>query len=203
MPAAVNVIQKTKAAPEQVFYAFTHATALREWLSDAATVIARPGGRVYLAWNSGYTTNGEFTRVEPGKGLGFTWRGRGEPGPTQVTVELKPEGEGTEISLTHAEIGTGEVWKGLEEKFRTDWTNALENLASVLETGIDQRIARRPMLGIFLNDFNAEIARQMGIPVTEGIRIDELMPGLGAEKAGLQKNDVLVSMAGMPLSTLR
>ena len=34
------------ARPEQVFYAFTNASALREWLCDLATVDPRPGGRM-------------------------------------------------------------------------------------------------------------------------------------------------------------
>ena len=33
--------------PEQVYYAFSNASALREWLCDLATVDPRPGGRMY------------------------------------------------------------------------------------------------------------------------------------------------------------
>ena len=201
MPTAARVTQNVKASPEQVFYAFTHGTALREWLCDFATVQPRPDGRIYLAWDSGYTMSGAFTQVEPGKALGFTWLGRGEPGPTRVTVEMTPAGEMTLVTLTHGEIMSGQAWEGLEKKFVIDWTENLENLASVLETGIDLRLARRPMLGIYLNDFDANIARQMGVPVSEGARLDGVVAGMGPANAGLQKDDIMVSLGGMPLKS--
>jgi len=75
----------------------------------------------------------------------------------------------------------------------------LENLKSVLETGIDLRIANRPMLGIFPGDFTEEQATALGVPVREGLRLDGVVDGMGAQKAGLQKDDVLVEMAGHPI----
>jgi S1-C subfamily serine protease len=55
------------------------------------------------------------------------------------------------------------------------------------------------MLGIMLSDFNAEIAKSMGLPVSSGVRIDGTVPGMGAEAAGLQSGDVIVGMAGYPV----
>ena len=51
------------------------------------------------------------------------------------------------------------------------------------------------MLGIFGNDFNAEIAADLGVPITEGMRLAGTVEGMGAEKAGLQADDVIVEMA--------
>ena len=48
------------------------------------------------------------------------------------------------------------------------------------------------MLGILLNDFNPEIAQKMGLPITEGIRLSGVVEGMGAQKAGLQADDVMV-----------
>jgi uncharacterized damage-inducible protein DinB len=76
------------------------------------------------------------------------------------------------------------------------WKNALENLASVCETGEDLRFVSRPMLGIILDEFNEEIAEKLGVPVTEGIRLRGTVDGMGAQTAGLQENDVLVSIGG-------
>ena len=76
----------------------------------------------------------------------------------------------------------------------------LENLASVLETGQDLRIVRRPLLGINIGDFGPERAAQFGIPVNEGIRLEDVVPGMGADQAGLQKNDVIVSVSGKPVT---
>jgi hypothetical protein len=55
------------------------------------------------------------------------------------------------------------------------------------------------MLGIFLNDFNADIASHLNIPVKEGVRIDDVAEGMGAQAAGLQKDDLVVKMAGEPV----
>jgi hypothetical protein len=80
----------------------------------------------------------------------------------------------------------------MRQNFQYSWENALENFTSILETGKDLRIVNRPMLGILLNDFNAEIAQKMGLPITEGIRLSGVVDGLGAQAAGLQADDVLV-----------
>jgi uncharacterized protein YndB with AHSA1/START domain len=54
----LSFTQLVKTSPESVYDAFTNATQLREWLCNVATVVPRPGGRIYLWWNSGYYTSG-------------------------------------------------------------------------------------------------------------------------------------------------
>ena len=74
--SAVLTFEQTVQAPiDQVYRAFTNATALREWLCDTATVDARPGGRVYLAWISNYFAAGVYTQLEPNALVAFTWAG--------------------------------------------------------------------------------------------------------------------------------
>jgi uncharacterized protein YndB with AHSA1/START domain len=193
--------QRVKVPSAQAYYAFTNATALREWMCDVASVLPRVGGRVYLYWNSGYYTAGEYTRLDPEKCIEFTWRGRGEPGATQVKVTLEPVGDATRVTLEHTGFGNGAEWKKPVQESRQGWADSLENLASVLETGQDLRITRRPMLGISLSDFSPEIARQLGVPVSDGIRIDGTFEGMGARKAGLLQHDVIVAMAGHLVTT--
>jgi len=77
------------------------------------------------------------------------------------------------------------------------WKNSLENLASVLATGEDLRFVLRPMLGIIPDEFTPEIAQQMSLPVSEGIRLSDIVEGMGAQAAGLQADDVIVSMGGI------
>jgi hypothetical protein len=52
------------------------------------------------------------------------------------------------------------------------------------------------MLGIFLSDFDEKIAKELGVPVKKGIRIDRPVKGMGAERAGLQPSDILVEFDG-------
>jgi len=191
--------QFVKATPNQAFFAWTNATALKEWFCDIATLDPKPGGRFYSAWNSGYYAAGEFTIVEPEKKVAFTWYGRNEPAPTLVEIILTESGDGTMIKVLHSGIGEGEAWAGTREEIEKGWGDSLENLASVLETGRDLRLVLRPMLGIGLNDFNAEVAKQLSVPVSQGIRLETTFEGMGAQAAGLQKDDVLVSLGGEPV----
>jgi uncharacterized protein YndB with AHSA1/START domain len=192
--------QTVKAAPAETYRMFTNGTALREWLCDVATLAARPGGRLYLAWNPGYFASGEFTEVQPKEKLAFAWQGRGDPAQTQVEVTFVERDGSTLVNLEHSGLGSGEDWSHSRAEIERGWRAGLENLASVMDSGEDLRLVRRPMVGILQGDFNEEAAKALGTPVTEGIRLDDVIEGMGAQAAGLQKDDVLVSLAGKPLT---
>jgi uncharacterized protein YndB with AHSA1/START domain len=189
------------APPAEVHRAFTNATALREWLCDSAQADPRKGGRLYLWWNSGYYTSGEYVAVVPGKKIAFTWRGRGEPDATRVQVSLAAKNGGTVVTLTHGGIGSGKKWTSTAKEFQSEWEAGLENLQSVLETGQDLRVVRRPLLGVSLGEFNAEMAAKLGVPVTEGVRLDDVLEGRGARAAGLRKDDVIVRLGGKKVTS--
>jgi uncharacterized protein YndB with AHSA1/START domain len=192
--------KRTVSAPAaEVYLAFTNSTALREWLCNAATVDARKDGRIHLWWNGGYYTTGEYTALAPNKKVAFTWRGKTEPDKTQVQVSLAEKNGKTTLTLTHT-AGTGKAWAKAVEEFARGWEMFLENLQSVLETGQDLRLTRRPMLGIMVGVFNAEVAARLGVPVREGVLLDNTVEGMGAHAAGLQKGDVIVSIGGRKTS---
>ncbi len=188
------------AAPAvEVFRAFTRATPLRDWLCDVALADARPGGRIYLWWNRGYYAAGEYTALEPARRVTFTWMGRNEPAQTVVDVVLEPRGACTDVRLSHAGLGDGEAWERTRLEYDRGWKAALENLESLLETGQDLRYTQRPMLGVTLDEFNPAVAAELGVPVLEGVRITNTVPGLAAADAGLQANDVLVALVDRPV----
>ena len=188
------------ARPEQVFYAFSNASALREWLCDLATVDPRPGGRMYLYWNSGYYSSGEYNAVEANQSASFIWCGRGDPGRSQVNIAVESQESGTRLILEHTLPDDGGEWEKVIAEIDKGWGDSLENLASVLDTGRDLRYINRPLLGIYLSDFNAEVAAKLGIPATKGLRIDNVVEGLGAQAAGLQTDDVIVRIAGQEMT---
>lgn len=187
------------ASTSLVYQAFTNATLLKEWLCDVATVSAKPGGRMYLWWNGDFYSSGEYVSLEPDHSVAFQWFGRGESVPTQVTVTLVGKDNGTLVTMAHT-LPAGKEWLKIAQGFKHEWTVSLENLASVLETGQDRRIFDRPLLGIDVGDFSPEQAKRLGVPVTTGVRLDDVREGLGAQAAGLKANDVLVSLCGVALS---
>ena len=187
----ITLEQRIEAPPSQVYRAFTNATSLREWLCDGAMVHPHKGGAVHLWWVAGYHATGEYRKLVPDEQATLTWRGRGEPGETRVSVALRPEGEGTVVSLAHKRVGGGKKWAEAAEAIRRGWERGLENLKSVLETGHDLRFTLRPMLGINPDAFGPEVAARLEVPVTKGMLIGGVVDGMGAQAAGLEKGDVI------------
>jgi len=183
------------APAAQAYRAFTNATALREWLCDVATVEAHPRGRMYLWWNGDFYSSGYFLDLDENKQARFRWYSSTDPAPTEVEVRFQPQDDGTRVRMDHS-VPDDPAWARIAEGFRQNWQDSLENLKSVLETGLDLRIANRPLVGIAINDFSTEIAARLGVPVTEGMRLSGVVDGLGAQAAGLQTDDVIVDVDG-------
>ncbi|HMZ07702.1 MAG TPA: SRPBCC domain-containing protein [Anaerolineales bacterium] len=183
-----------------VYRAFTNSTPLREWLCDVATVSPHPRGRMYLWWIGDFYSSGHYLELEENKSVKFRWFSSIDPAPTEVTVTLAEKDGHVNVRMDHA-VPDDESWKKAAESFRENWVESLRNLKSVLETGIDLRISERPMLGIVPGDFTEEQATALGVPIREGLRLDGLVDGMGAQKAGLQKDDVIVGMAGKVITS--
>jgi uncharacterized protein YndB with AHSA1/START domain len=189
-----------KAPLAQAYRAFTNSTAFREWLCDFATVDPRPRGRLYLWWNGDFYSSGHYLALEQDRQVKFQWFANIDPAATEVTVTFDQANGDTVVVLAHEVPDTLE-WEHKASEFLSNWDASLRNLKSVLESGIDLRIANRPMIGIFPGDFTPAQAEQLKVPVKEGLRLDGVMEGMGAAKAGLQKDDVIVAVDGRSISS--
>ena len=199
MPTSLKYAQTVSATPAAVYRAFTNATGLREWLADVASVDLRPNGRFFLAWNSGYYTAGKYTKLVPEKEIQFVWLGRDDPSATRVRVTINALDNGmTSFALEHQELNTQGEWAGAFRQIERGWVQGVRNLVSLLEEGPDLRIVNRPMMGIVFGDFEKRHAEELGVPVNSGMRIDSVVEGLGAQSAGLKKNDVIITLEGKP-----
>ncbi|MBN2393772.1 MAG: SRPBCC domain-containing protein [Anaerolineae bacterium] len=182
--------------PEEVYYAFTQATAWQQWCCDLAQVDPRPDGHLYIC-TEGYCACGAYTALEENRCVAFTWQGIDEP-PTLVEVTLEARDNGTQMTFAVTNQGTAEAWAKKAGNFEKAWGRALENLQAVLETG--SGIQRRPLLGVMGGqDLTPEAATELGVPVQEGFQIFEPLEGMGAAAAGLQKDDVIVEIDSTPL----
>jgi uncharacterized protein YndB with AHSA1/START domain len=190
-------VQAVDASPSQVYRSFTNATALREWLCDTATINPRPGGHFFLAWSSGYYACGEFIKLLADKEIQLIWEGRDDPAATKVRVLISSLDNGmTTFSLEHLDLNENAEWAAAFKDISNGWSKGILNLVSVLENGPDLRIVNRPMLGVTFGDFDQHRAASLGVPLSEGLRVENVVDGMGAQSAGLQRNDVIFSLNG-------
>jgi uncharacterized protein YndB with AHSA1/START domain len=198
----IKIKRVIQATPGEVYAAFTHASSLTEWMCSVAEADDHPGGRLYLWWNTGYYASGEYISLVPGERITFSWHGRNEPGITQVRVDLKTLEDGsTKLTLTHSQIGSGKTWRQARKAYRDGWKTSLENLQSVLETGMDLRFVRRPVFGLSgVDKVDGEMAASLGLPVKYGLLVEGVIAGMGAETAGLKSGDILVRLGGKKIS---
>lgn len=190
------ITSELKAPPEVVIYAFTTAQGWRNWLCDSCRFSSRSGSVFFMGWDGGFYSTGCIELVEKPESLSMTWRGKDDPGTTHVAITFKPTPTGTEVTLNHTGFGEEDLWREPFESSQKGWETGFENLESIFNTGEDLRQTRRPMLGVMSNNFSEKVAQDLGVPVTQGVRIDQPVPDMGAEKAGLRANDVIVEMNG-------
>jgi S1-C subfamily serine protease len=62
--------------------------------------------------------------------------------------------------------------------------------------------AKHPFLGVEGMTVDEDLAKERTLPVTEGAIIEKVLPGTGAEKAGLQVGDIVVALDGEAVRTM-
>lgn len=149
--------------PEAVFRTLSQAYEWREWLCQEAKFASRPKKKWEAKWEDGYEAKGVFTALDPGRKVAFTWEDALTPKPTKAEFSLKPIPQGTELTLRHTGYEPGPKWAKALAMARMAWPPCLDNLKSILETGIDLRIARRPMMGINFDLLSPEAAKELGV----------------------------------------
>ncbi|HKC99977.1 MAG TPA: SRPBCC domain-containing protein, partial [Methylomirabilota bacterium] len=133
----VSLIRTIKAPAQQVFTAWTDGARLQRWLAPIAQADGRVGGRFRLevqTTDGAHVVTGEYRELVPARRVVMSWVYEGPmvatgKVPTTVTVELRPSGANTEVSLRH---------EGLKDPTYRDtirqgaWTEALTKLDSLL-----------------------------------------------------------------------
>jgi uncharacterized protein YndB with AHSA1/START domain len=196
----VEVSRTIDATPDAVFRALTHPLELTFWFSHFAWTDPKVGGDFEVRWRNGWWARGVYRMVErPGR-IELIWQGKDEPYETNLIFKIKAQDQGTAVTVAHSGYGEDAVWDKAVSEAESSWPLALENLDSVLTTGIDLRVASRPLLGIVPEELTAERAVKEGIGVEHGIYLVSVLEDGGAAEAGLQKGDVITSIGGMAVS---
>lgn len=131
------VVKKViKAAPEEVFEAFTNPEIMSKWFygdegwtADVSNTF-EVGGKytvtMHATGGKDYVHAGEYKVIAPPERLVFTWNSDYVQN-TVVTVTFRRVGEGTEVTLEHEFLPTPEA----REDHRKGWTVCLNNLEKI------------------------------------------------------------------------
>lgn len=131
------------AAPQKVWRAWTEPEALKKWWGpghppsvSVADLDLRVGGRFRICFGgpqgNDHECAGVYTEVVPNRRLQFSWHWpRTTPERVSlVTIEFKPDGEGTELVFRHERFFDQAAADGHQR----GWTEALQKLERFLQT---------------------------------------------------------------------
>ena len=156
----------------------------------------RPG----VLWlELGYYAVGEMTKLTQDKKLAFTWLGAASPTRPRLKFPSRPKR--TAAASPSSIAASAAVRNGRRRKPRSDGLGARPGKSGL---GAGQRAgpaadhaahAGRERRG----RSHGGDGRTVAVPVKRGVRIDGTVPGMAAEAAGFQKDDVLVSVDGQKI----
>lgn len=125
------------ATPDRVFAAWTDTAQLAQWYGPEGMTCevfendVTPGGRYALVMRSQegeYHLSGAYEEIDPPNRLVMTWKWKTSDETTRVIIELRPEGDGTHLRLTH----TGFAEPEQASSHNQGWTSSLNDLERYL-----------------------------------------------------------------------
>jgi uncharacterized protein YndB with AHSA1/START domain len=136
---SLTLKRRLNAAPAKVFAAWTDPEKVMRWMGSegivgiAAEADPRVGGRYrwVMRSNDGQThdVSGTYREVVPDRKLVFTWAWKSTPErESLVTVELKPDGGGTLLTLTHEHFFDEDA----RDRHQQGWTACLNKMEKFL-----------------------------------------------------------------------
>jgi uncharacterized protein YndB with AHSA1/START domain len=140
---SVSLVRRIRARPAIVFDAVTTAVGIAQWWGpDAGPVLLsesdpRVGGRYRVRFRmldgTEHESSGEFLEIVPPEHVIMSWRWKGgleDPGESRLEIRLRAIPEGTELTLTHAQLHDEETRRSHEG----GWTGALDKLTAYFAT---------------------------------------------------------------------
>ena len=136
---SLTLKRRLNAPPAKVFAAWTQPAQIARWFGPAGTVEGsvtaemdvRVGGRFRASFTLGgeyHEVGGVYREVVPDEKLVFTWAWHTTPErESLVSVTLKPEGDGTLMTLHHEQFFDQAARDGHEG----GWTGSLDKLEAL------------------------------------------------------------------------
>jgi uncharacterized protein YndB with AHSA1/START domain len=127
--------RRLNAPPAKVFSAWTDPQKVMRWMGPEGVVglnaeaDPRVGGRFRWVMQSPdgetHDVSGIYREVVTDRKLVFTWAWKSTPErESLVTIELKPDGDGTLLTLTHEQFFD----EAARDRHRHGWTGSLDKL---------------------------------------------------------------------------
>jgi uncharacterized protein YndB with AHSA1/START domain len=129
---------------ERVWQALTTAEGLAGWFGSAAEIDLRPGGRLWMRWESlDVEAEATVTVVEPPHRFGYRWGIDGllpdDPHRNDVVFTLSPTADGTRLRVV--ESGFDQVVEDVGRAAHKDnsegWDSELADLVAYLDSAGD------------------------------------------------------------------
>jgi uncharacterized protein YndB with AHSA1/START domain len=135
----LQIRRRLRAGAEQIFDLWTKPDLMVRWMSPfpgavdcKASCDLRPGGAFSLVMSSKESireVSGTYLQVDRPRKLVFTWIGPLTNNvKTLVTIELHPQGDETDLVLTHERLPTTRIVEG----HTIGWGNILDHLADAV-----------------------------------------------------------------------
>jgi uncharacterized protein YndB with AHSA1/START domain len=136
---SLTIKRHLTAAPKKVYEAWTDPEKIVKWFGpDAGQVKSahldvRAGGRYAIVFctedGEEHHVSGIYREVEPNRKLVFTWAWRTMPErESQVTILIKPIGEGSMLTLLHEQFFD----EAARDRHEHGWTGCLTKLEAYL-----------------------------------------------------------------------
>jgi uncharacterized protein YndB with AHSA1/START domain len=135
---SLTIKRRFKASPAKVFAAWTDPEKVKRWMGPgevkALSVECEPraGGRYHWVMQapSGeeHDVSGIYREFIPNEKLVFTWHWKATPErESLVTVLLKPDGDGTLLTLTHEQFFDEDA----RDRHNSGWSAALDKMEKI------------------------------------------------------------------------
>jgi uncharacterized protein YndB with AHSA1/START domain len=132
---SLTLKRRLNAPPQKVFSAWTDPKKLARWMGPeeietlSTEADARIGGHFRFIMRSPdgetHDVSGSYREVVPNEKLVFTWTWRSTPErQSLVTVALKPDGDGTLLTLTHEQFFD----EAARDRHQHGWSGSLDKL---------------------------------------------------------------------------
>ena len=136
---SLTIKRRFKASPQKVFAAFTDPEKVKLWMGPGevralyAEADARVGGRYRWLMKAPngeeHDVGGVYREVVPNQKLVFTWAWKSTPErESLVTVLLKPDGDGTLLTLTHEQFFDEDT----RDRHQGGWNGALDKMEKLV-----------------------------------------------------------------------